>query len=146
MEPIEIHQNKRTLIPVLAIFFASVIGMVYYAFFSGEWDKMPILKLVYALISAIILIGIYFYVRKFIKNEPVLILSKSEITIIERAKSVTYLWIQVLEWRIEDSDSSWDLIIKTAEDKKTVNINWLEKDHEEIKELIITYSGKAPRV
>lgn len=29
MQPIEIRQNKKTLIPVLVIIFASVIGMVY---------------------------------------------------------------------------------------------------------------------
>lgn len=146
MQPIEIRQNKKTLIPVLAIFFATVIGMVYYAFFSGEWDKRPFIKLVYAFISASILIGIYINVRKFIKNEPVLIIGKSEITIKERTKPVTYLWSQVLEWRIEEDDSSRDLIIETAEEKKKININWLEKDYEEIEELIITYSGKAPRV
>lgn len=36
MQPIEIRQNKKTLIPVLAI-FASVIGMVYYNFFQDMW-------------------------------------------------------------------------------------------------------------
>lgn len=148
MPPIEIRQNKKTLIPVLAIFFASVIGMVYYAFFSGEWDKMPIIKLVYAFISTSILIGIFFYVRKFIKNEPVLIISKSDITINEKLKPVSFLWIQVRDWKIEiESDGGTPyLIIETAEENKRVNIAWLEKDHEEIEELMITYSGKAPRV
>jgi hypothetical protein len=148
MQPIEIRQNKKTMIPVLVIIFASLIGMMYYAFVSGNWDKMPIMKLIYVFLSVIILGRLYFSVRKFIKNEPVLTISKSDITINEKRKAVSILWGQIHEWKIEiESDGGTPyLIIKTAEEKKKVNIAWLEKDHEEIEELIITYSGRVPRV
>ena len=148
MQPIEIRQNKKTLIPALVIIFASVIGMMYYAFVSGEWDKMPVMKLVYVFISVIILSSLYFSVRKFIKNEPVLTISKSDITINEKRKAVSILWGQIHEWKIEiESDGGTPyLIIKTAEGKKRINIAFLERDHEEIEELMITYSGKVLRV
>ena len=148
MQPIEIRQNKKTLIPVLIIIFASVIGMVYYAFVSGNWDKMPVMKLVYVFLSVIILSSLYFSVRKFIKNEPVLTISKSDITINEKRKAVSILWGQIHEWKIEiESDGGTPYLInKTAEEKKRINIAWLEKDHEEIEELMITYSGKVLRV
>jgi hypothetical protein len=147
MEIIEIRQNKKTLIPVLAIFLVVHIGMTYYAFFSGNWEKMPAMKVVYVIITAVFLIGLYFPVRKFIKNEPVLTISKSDITINEKRKAVSFLWIQVHNWKIEfESDGGTPfLVIETAKEKKRINIAWLEKDYEEIEELIITYSGKAPR-
>lgn len=148
MPPIEIRQNKKTLIPVLAIIFLFQIGMDYYAFFSGELDEMPVMKLVIAFISALPLIGIYFNVRKFIKNEPVLTISTSDITIHGNGKPVSFLWIQVHNWKVEfESDGGTPfLVIETVREKKRISIDHLEKDYEEIEELIITYSGKAPRV
>lgn len=133
---------------MLAIFFAAVIGMVYYGFFSGKVDTMPVMKAIYAFLSASLLIGIYFNVRKFIKKEPVLTITTSDITISEKIKTVSFLWIQVRDWKIEfDSDGNTPyLIIETAEEKKRINIAWLEKGYEEIEELITTYSGKSPRV
>jgi hypothetical protein len=146
MQPIEIRQ-KKTLIPVLAIFCVVQIGITYFAFYSGDLEKMPAIKVMYVIISAVFLFGLYFPIRKFIKNEPVLTISRSEITINEKSKAVSFLWMQVREWKIDiESDDDPYLIIETTEEIKRIKIAWLEKDHEEIEELIITYSGKAPRV
>jgi hypothetical protein len=66
----------------------------------------------------------------------------------EKRKAVSFHWGQIHEWKVEiESDGGTPyLIIKTAEEKKRINIAFLEKGHEEIEELMITYSGKVPSV
>jgi hypothetical protein len=143
METIEIRQNKKTLIPMLVLLLGALIATTYYVYFSGKYDGNIIMKVLYVFLSAILFYAIYFPAKKFFKNEPVLTLSKSEITINEKGKPVSFLWAQINDWKIEkDSDGGTQyLIINASALTKKINISWLEKRPSEIEELIYAYKN-----
>ena len=145
MQPIEIRQSKMKLISFIAIMFVSQIGIIYFIFFSKDYNLSTTLKLAYAGMLALIIYFLYFPIRKLIKNEPVITLTKSEITVNVKRKPITYLWTQINGWHIEKDkeNSNKYLILETTEGKKSVSISWLEKKPAEIEELIIAYSGRA---
>jgi hypothetical protein len=142
METVEIRQNKKILIPMLVILSLALVGTFYYIFLSGKFDHGNIIKLIYVLLTASLGYAIYVPTRKFIKNEPVLKLSKSEIELNEKGKPVSFLWIQVIGWKIEkDTDSSTHyLVVQTTDTKKKINISWLDRKPAEIEELLIAFS------
>jgi uncharacterized membrane protein len=141
METIEIRQNKKTLIPMLIVVAVGLLGMVYYVYISGRFENNITMKMVYVFLTALLVYKIYNPTKKLIKNEPVLTLSKSEIKINDVGKPISFLWMQVVDWKIEkekDGGTQY-LIIETAEHNKKINISWLDKRPVEIEELIRTY-------
>ena len=148
MQPIEIRLNKWKWIPMITFLTAGLTVMFYITFFSGKFDDNTLLKVVTVGLIVWLLYWLYFPVRQIIKNEPGLILSKSEITINRKGKHVTYLWSQIRSWHIEKDkeNSNKYLILETTDGKKSVSISWLEKKPAEIEELISAYSGKTSRV
>lgn len=144
METIEIRQNKKTLIPMLAVLTIALIGMTYYIYFSGKFDNNNTMKIVYVFLTASLLYAIYIPTRKFFINEPVLIFSKSEIEIYEKGKPISFLWLQVIDWKIEKEEDggTHNLTIETADSKKKINISWLDKRPSEIEELLQTYKAR----
>lgn len=70
-----------------------------------------------------------------------MIFSKSEIEINEKGKPVSFLWLQIIDWKIEkDQESNTHyLTIQTVDQKKKINISWLDKTPEEIEELLQMY-------
>jgi len=144
METIEIRQNKKTLIPMLTVLTAALFGMTYYIYFSGKFDSNNTMKIVYVFLTASLLYAIYIPTKKFFKNEPVLTFSKSEIEINEKGKPVSFLWLQVIDWKIEKEEDGGThyLTIETADTKKKINISWLDKRPSEIEELLQTYKAR----
>ena len=144
METIEIRQNKKTLIPMLTLLTVALFGMTYYIYFSGKFDNNTTMKIVYIFLNALLIYAIYIPTKKFFKNEPVLTLSKSEIEINEKGKPVSFLWMQISDWKIEKDDDgpTHYLIIETADGKKKINISWLEKRPSEIEELLLKFNKK----
>jgi hypothetical protein len=147
MQQVEIRQNKWKWTLLLIFLLGGQIVTFYLVYFSGKYDRNMTLKVVYVILTLVILYRMYLPARQLIKNEPVLTLSKSEITINRKGKPVTYLWIQIIDWYLEKDQekSNTYLILETAEGKKSTIVSWLEKKPAEIEELIITYSGKTPR-
>jgi hypothetical protein len=143
MQPIEIRLNKWIWIPMLTFLLAGQIVMFYITFFTGKFDGNTLLKVVTVGLIGWLLYWLYFPVWQLINNEPVLILSKSEITINRKGKSVTYLWMQIQGWHIEKDkeNSNKFLILETTEGKKSVSITWLTKKPEEIEALISEYKS-----
>ena len=123
---------------MLAFLLTGQIAMFYFTFFSGKFDENTLLKVVTVGVGAWLLYALYFPLKQLIKNEPALIISKSEITITRRGKPDTWLWMQIQSWHIEKDkeNSNWYLILETTEGKKSYSITWLEKSPAEIEELI----------
>lgn len=148
METVKIGYNKKATIPLLIVFLLGLLGGIYHVYFSGEYDNDSTMKIIY--VVGIVLLGraIFIPARKLVLNEPVLTLSRSEIIINEKIKPVSYLWPQVLDWRIErekKNDGSYHLIIETADKTKKVDITWLEKKPSEIEEIVKKYKKQLLR-
>lgn len=129
---------------MLALLTAALILMIYYVYFSGRFSHNNGMKILYFFGGASLLYAIYIPARKFIRNEPVLTFSRSEIEINEKGKPVSYLWVQVISWSIEkDPDGRTHyLVIETAGSKSNINISWLEKKPDEIEALMLTYKPR----
>ena len=145
MQPIEIRLNKWKWYPMLTLFVVVQIWVFYLLFFSEKYDGKILVKVMYVICASAMLYFARYPVKQLIKNESILTLSKSDITIIEKRKPVAYLWSQINNWHIEKDkeNSNKYLILETTEGKKSVSISWLEKKPVEIEELIIAYSGRA---
>lgn len=141
MDKIEIRQNKKTLIPFLTILLIAFFGMIYYIYFSGKFDNNDTMKVLYIFLSVSLLYAIYIPTRKFLKNEPVLTICNSEIEINEKGKPVSYLWEQIIDWKIEKEDDGGThyLFLQTAEKKNKINISWLDRRPSEIEEILLKY-------
>ncbi|HEX6169154.1 MAG TPA: hypothetical protein VFZ33_05640 [Chitinophagaceae bacterium] len=142
MENIEIRQNKKALIFVTILFTLAIIGVSYYIYFSGEFRNTW--KIIYALLTVSLIYSIYIASRKFIRNEPVLTFNQSEIRINDKRKPVSFLWLQVIDWKIEEDEESGTcyLTVETADQKKKINISWLSKKPGEIEEIMNIYKRK----
>lgn len=144
MKKIEVRQNKKTLIPMLFLLTIALLGMTYYIFFSGKYDNNNTMKILYVFLNGLLIYAIYIPAKKFLKNEPVLTFSKSEIEINEKGKPISFLWQQIISWKIEkDEDGGTQyLTIETGDTKKKINISWLDKSPNEIEKLINSYKSK----
>ncbi len=136
MQGVEIRYRKRTLLPALILMSIAAIVISYYIFLSGKYDGGTIWKLVYVLLMAGLAATVYRHARKIYSNEPVLIFSTTEFTINEPGVKVSLLWPQILFWKIEKEDNTSYLYVDTADEKRKVNISWLDKTPEEIESLM----------
>ena len=84
VESIEIRQSKKKLIPMLALMIIALIIGSYYLFFSGKMDGNSAIKIVCAFLTASLLYAIYISAKKFLKNQPVLSFSKSNLIVNEK--------------------------------------------------------------
>ena len=141
MERIEIRQNKKKLIPMLALLTAILFGMTYLIYFSGRFENNNTIKIVYIFLSASLVYSIYMPARKLYRNDPVLSLSKTDIEINETGKSIILLWSEISHWQIEKEKegNTYYLLLKTGTRARRINISWLEKNHNELEEILQTY-------
>lgn len=141
METIEIRQNRKPLIPFLALWIASSIGVIYFIYFSGMSNITTMVF--YFLINAFLIYNTYIPLKKFFQNLPILKLNNSEIEIYDKGTSFLLLWEQIIEWKIEtDEEGIYYLIIETADKKQKINISWLDKSPDAIEKLLQHYKTK----
>lgn len=146
MEKIEIRQDKKLFLIILVLVVVMQVFVIRQIYFTNNGNTT--VKVVFGVVALISFYSLYLPIKRLIRNEPVLTFSKSEITIIEKNKPVSYLWLQVNEWKIEkdfDGDGKY-LILETTGGKKKVNISSLVLDPDEIEELINEYknAGREP--
>jgi hypothetical protein len=143
MQAIEIRQNKKSLIPTLALLIAGWIGLCYITFFSDKIANNYI-RIFNVIMIIAMAYSFYFPIRKLIKNEPILILSEFGIEINEKIKPVSLSWLQIIDWNIEKEkdNNTFYLILKTEDKNRRINISWLQKTPGEIEELVQVYHKK----
>jgi hypothetical protein len=141
LDTIKIRQNKKTLIPMIAFLIIAIIGITYYEFFSGEIEINNITRILHLFVTISLLYTIYIVIKKFLKNEPVLIFSPIEFEINEKGKPVSFLWLEILDWKIikEEEGNTHYLILETIGEKKKINISWLDKSPSEIEGILMMY-------
>ena len=69
---------------MLALMIIPLIIGSYYQFFLGKMDGNSAIKIVCAFLTASLLYAIYIPAKKFLKNQPVLSFSKSNLIVNER--------------------------------------------------------------
>ncbi|AXY75988.1 hypothetical protein D3H65_19255 [Paraflavitalea soli] len=74
-----------------------------------------------------------------IKKEPILTLTRSDITINLRRNPITFLWQQITKWEIINEEGHKILILHTAETEKKINLSSLDMKPDEIEELLMKY-------
>jgi hypothetical protein len=141
MKTIEIKQSKKTLIPMLIVMSCALIGTTYYNFFYEKVENNYAMKIIYVLLNTYLLYAIYVQTRKFIKNEPVLTFSKDKIEINEKGKPYSLQWSQINNWKIEEEGDGGAQYLKimTSNGFMKINISWLDKNPDEINELLKMY-------
>ena len=142
MQTIEIRRNKKALRILLVFLGGGWIGITYLIYFSGSIAATTELSVFHIGITAILIYLFYIATKRLKHNEPLLVLTRSGLTINEKGNPETFLWSQITEWEIENDDGGEYLTIKTAATKKKIGISWLEKSSGEIKELMNEYSRK----
>lgn len=118
MEKIEIRQDKKLFLIILVLVVVMQVFVIRQIYFTNNGNTT--VKVVFGVVALISFYSLYLPIKRLIRNEPVLTFSKSEITIIEKNKPVSYLWLQVNEWKIEkdfDGDGKY-LILETTGGKK----------------------------
>jgi hypothetical protein len=139
METIEIRLNKKVLIPALAVAAVALIGTTYYVCFSGRVEIGAVPRVAQIFAGSLAMYYLFGPIKKLLKNEPVLIISKLQIEIFEIGKPVAFSWSQIIDWKIEHDDGTPYLIIKTIDTEKKINIGWLDKTSSEIDQLFLSY-------
>ena len=129
---------------MLAVVSVAFFGMTYYFYSSRKFDDSNAMKILYVFLTVSLIYAIYIPVKKFFKNEPVLTLNVSEIKINEKGKPVSFIWPQVINWRIEKEEDGGThyLTIETADNKRKINISWLDKRPREIEVLLQKLKSK----
>jgi hypothetical protein len=140
MQPIEIRRNKKALKIMLIMVGIGWMGLSYFIYFSGSINTNTELNIFYSGLTVMLIYLFYIAVKRLKFNEPLLVLTKSGITINEKGNPESFLWSQITEWEIENDDGGEYLTIKTAKTKKKLGISWLEKRSGELKELMTEYS------
>jgi hypothetical protein len=141
VETIKIRHNRKTLIPMLALLTAALLGGLYYSFFYHSTETGTTMKIISGLLSIWLAYAIYRMTGKLLKNDPVLTLSDAEISINDKGKPVSYSWHEVIGWHLEKDrdDTTHYLVIETTGKKRKINISWLEKKPFEIEVLMKEY-------
>ena len=144
METIEIRQNKKTLIPMLAMMALIMIGTVYYVYFSGNVEYSIWTALIHGVMSLFLLYFMFISIKKFVRNEPTITMTDRELVLNEQFNPVSFRWENIIHWSIEkDDDSSTPyLAIQTAEGNMSINIAWLDKSAQEIEADMLRFTTK----
>jgi len=140
MEPIEIRLNPTRLIFSILMLLIPLGAGTYYIYFSGKFHKTTeLFDIMSLLMLAFIAYFLYHPIRMLINKEPILTLTRTDITINQRRKPVTFLWQQITKWEIIKEEGYKILIVHTAETAKKVNLSSLEMKPAEIEELLMKY-------
>lgn len=141
MQTIEIRQNKKAMTIMLVLLGAGWAGLNYYVYIMQGLKTNTELDIINIVLTGIIAYALYMGAKRLRSNEPVLIFTKSDLTINIKGNPESFLWLQITEWEIGRDENDF-LLIKTADAKRKIYLNWLEKKPGEIRELMIEYSRK----
>lgn len=139
MEPIEIRLNPKRVIFLMLPLVIGLAILTYYIYFSGTVGKSTTFDIMYLLMIVLMAYVCYFPIRMLVKKEPVLSLTRSDITMSQRGKSVTFLWQQITKWEFVKEEGHKVLIIRTAGTEKKINLSTLDMKPHEVGELLMKY-------
>lgn len=148
MEKILIKYNHKKLILGIVIMVSLAIGATYMAFFTKTFATNQILKIVIVPLSLSVLYGVYTQlVRKVLDDNSVITLTETHIEINGDGNPLTFSWGEIKDLKIEKKQSGKGevefLSIKTDTRSGEINISTLEKNVDEIRELINSYKAKG---
>lgn len=138
METVEIRFKRSAIYVGIGFFTFVCVALLAGAAFSAEEDKKWLFILVTLAIYGLAMAAFYPSLKKARRNEPYLIFSPRELSI-KDAQEKNFLWIQIIEWTIEEDEGNHYLILRTSEKNERVHISYLEKTPEEIAALIEFY-------
>ena len=115
MQTIEIRQNKKAVTIMLVLLVAGWLGINYYVYVLKGLKTNTELNFLNIVITGIMAYAIYKGAKRLRSNDPVLIFTKSDLTINEKGNPESFLWLQIIEWKIENDDGTEYLNIQTAD-------------------------------
>ena len=137
MSEIKIYQKRKTFYFTIIFSVLLFIGFGYFVFFSGSSQVTSSIKYTFFAFTIFLSYTNYVSFTRNRKQIPTLVISEFAIEFCEYLKSTTYLWKDILEWKIEKDEGTNYLTLTTIEKiKRKVNISFLEKSPAEIEELI----------
>jgi len=111
--------------------------MGYFLFFSGSPGITITSKYIFVALSIYLVYTNYIAITRFRRRAPTLIISDFTLEVCEYLKTTTYLWKDILEWKIEIYEGTNYLTITIIEDRKRqINISFLDKTPFEIEQII----------
>ena len=128
MQTIEIRQNKKALTIMLVLLVAGWLGINYYVYVLKGLKTNTELNFLNIVITGIMAYAIYKGAKRLRSNDPVLIFTKSDLTINEKGNPESFLWLQIIEWKIENDDGTEYLNIQTADITKKSASRGLKKN------------------
>lgn len=144
METIEIRQNKKKTVPLLAVVILITAAMAYLVLCLGNLEDYKVLKTFFIVLTAIVLYRSYFPVKMLLKNEPSLIFSPSVLTINEKGHPLHILWQELIDWKIEKNNDNemHYLVVTTAHQSTRLNISWMGKSPAEIEAILTGFAKR----
>lgn len=140
MEIIEVRLEKKSLI--FQVILLAVFLIIF--FFIIRSRSQPHFEL-------ILFVGVAGYItyivqrplRKFIRDEPILLFSDVELIVNDRKEAVSYLWEHIIAWEVKEGDEDTPTILRisTLHDCREIKLGMLEKSPEEIAQLVRKYKG-----
>jgi hypothetical protein len=140
METIEIKQNRKLTVIFVVILTAALFAMTIYVFFTDSYQNDLQTKLVYAVLNAVLLYTIYNQLKKLKDRTAIISINPDAISIHEGLKPVRIEKKDIQSITVEYiSENGYFLIIETEAKTHKINITWLDKSSEEIKQLVKNY-------
>lgn len=143
METIEIRHNKKILKMIIGSQIIILLGFIYYYFNASIDTSDTIMKFAYAILPIMTIYSLYDNYKKLINNESIIKLSDSFIELNQNNSSITLTWKQIIQWKIEDDESTYYLILETHNTQERICISGLDKSREEIESLVKERHQKA---
>ena len=137
MTEVKIYERKKAVYFSIAMNLSVIIICCCLIFFSNKSETDIIKYCFYAGLIIFYVYQTYVILKKKQELNPSLIISDFALEVTEKLKTNTYLWKDVLDWKIEIEDNTDYLILTTIEkNKPKINISFLDKTPFEIEQLI----------
>jgi len=135
----EIKQRKKLVVPFLIMIALTIIGVGLLSFVSDKYKEDTSGKIYFLLSTLLVAYILYHPVKKLLKNEPILVFDDESITY-NKPKPVTIPKDQIEQTEVKlIDDDGYFLFIKTKQTEHKININWLDKSPDEIREILKNY-------
>jgi hypothetical protein len=137
MNEIKIYAKKKPVYLSIALNLLFIIGCACYIIFSKDSRNRTLVF--FSLVGLILYLGYetYLIVEKKRKQIPTIIISDFALEVTETLKTNTYLWKDILDWKIQKEDNTDYLILLTIEKAKSkIDLSFLDKTPFEIEQLI----------
>jgi hypothetical protein len=140
---VEIRMNRGRAIFMVCYIIVALAAINAFALLTTTYEENPFFSMIVVVLDLVFLYNLYQLIVRIARNEPILTLTKSDITTNYRGVRLVHPWNAIKQLEIDTTGRFRHILIDSGNGPSKTDITGLEKQPQEVETLVEKFRKSA---